>query len=74
MAALDDTETWKLVVAVAWGCGDAAARLILRLGYLRKVESSLVKLFAQAARSNCSYQAHARTAWPRYAVMAAVYR
>ncbi len=39
-----------VVVVVAWGCGDAAARLILRLGYLRKVETSLVNLFAQAAR------------------------
>ena len=38
------------IVVVAWLCGDAARRLIARIGNLRKVDASLIYLFGQIAR------------------------
>ncbi len=39
-----------IVVAVAWLAGDAARRVIARLGKLRKIEPSLLHLFGEVAR------------------------
>ena len=37
------------IVAAAWGCGEMARRAVHRVGKLRNIEASLVRLFGQVA-------------------------
>ena len=37
------------IVAAAWGCGEMARRAVQRMGKLRNIEASLVRLFGQVA-------------------------